>query len=102
METATIVTATGIGMGAGIATAIVTATEIVMATATEIVTATAATAMVAVERGTVGGEKRKAGKGQALTKEERKALPFQIHQNARRAGGTVRAKPLQETSNEQL
>lgn len=85
METATIATATGIGMVTGIATGIVTGTEIV--------TATAVTAMVVVGRGTVGRETGRVGKGQAHTEEVRTALPFRIHQNGRRAGGTVRANP---------
>lgn len=89
METATIATATGIAMGTGIATAI--------ATETEIVTATAATAMAAAERGTAVGEKERAGKGQARTEEVRTALLFQIHQNGRRAGGTVRAELTEDT-----
>lgn len=85
METATIATATGIGMVIGIATGIVTGTEIV--------TATAVTAMVVAGRGTVGREKGRAGKGQAHTEEVRTALLFRIHQNGRRAGGIVRANP---------
>lgn len=85
METATIATVTGIAMGTGIATEI--------ATGTEIVTATAATAMAVAGSGTVIEEKEKEGNGQAHTEEARTALPFQIHQNGRRAGGTVRAKP---------
>lgn len=89
METATIATVTGIGMGTGIATAIVTGTAIV--------TATAATATVA-GRETVGkekgrAEKGRAEKGQAHTEEARTASLFQIHQNGKRAGGTVREKP---------